>query len=322
MEFREIETFLVLAEELHFGRTARRMHITQGRVSQMIRALEREVGGELFERTSRQVRLSELGERFHSGVRLGYDTLTRTLRDSRAVARGVRGHLRLGYMASVGAAFAARVATVVEEHRPDCAVTVVALRRLRLNLALEDDDADVILAWSPGGDGVALNTQHLAVGPVLATVPRGLLVPANHPLAACPEVGLEDLVDYEFLWAPDEHGTPKMRDLWVPRITPSGRPLRRTANDVLTMTGQSEIVADDLITLVARGCGLHFTVVSLLDHVPFPDLRIVPISDMPPMAIVPVWSSTAENPLIRSFADALAGFRWQNAATAATPCHR
>jgi DNA-binding transcriptional LysR family regulator len=146
-------------------------------------------------------------------------------------------------------------------------------------------------------------------------VPRGVLVPAGHPLAARPEVSLEDLVDYEFFWAPDEHGTPETRDLWVPRVTPSGRPLRRTAGDVLTMTGQSEIVVDDVLTLVARGCGLHLTVVSLLDNVPFPDLKIVPISDMPPMAIVPVWSSTAENPLIRPFVDALAGFRRRNEAT-------
>jgi DNA-binding transcriptional LysR family regulator len=70
VELREIEVFLVLAEELHFGRTAVRLRLSQGRVSQLVRALEREIGGSLFERSSRQVRLTRLGVRFRSGAEL------------------------------------------------------------------------------------------------------------------------------------------------------------------------------------------------------------------------------------------------------------
>ena len=61
VELREIETFLVLTEELHFGRTAERLYLSQSRVSQTIRSMETSLGGRLFERTSRQVRLTPLG---------------------------------------------------------------------------------------------------------------------------------------------------------------------------------------------------------------------------------------------------------------------
>lgn len=64
IDTREIEAFLVLAEELHFGRAGERLYVSQSRVSQLLRALERRVGAQLVERTSRRVRLTPLGARF------------------------------------------------------------------------------------------------------------------------------------------------------------------------------------------------------------------------------------------------------------------
>ena len=63
VELSEIRVFLGLAEELHFGRTAERLHITPSYASQLIRRLETRLGGRLFDRTSRRVRLTPLGER-------------------------------------------------------------------------------------------------------------------------------------------------------------------------------------------------------------------------------------------------------------------
>ncbi|WP_051717596.1 LysR family transcriptional regulator [Streptomyces sp. NRRL F-5727] len=57
----EVQTFLALAEELHFGRVAERLGLTTGRISQTIKKLERRIGAPLFERTSRQVSLTPLG---------------------------------------------------------------------------------------------------------------------------------------------------------------------------------------------------------------------------------------------------------------------
>jgi len=71
----QLEVVLALAEELHFGRTARRLHISQSRVSKLVAALEREVGGALFDRASRRVRLTPLGGRFVERVGAAYRDL-------------------------------------------------------------------------------------------------------------------------------------------------------------------------------------------------------------------------------------------------------
>lgn len=68
MELRDIEIFLTLAEELHFGRTAERLHISQSRVSQSIKKQERRLGAVLFDRTSRVVRLTSLGEQLRDDL--------------------------------------------------------------------------------------------------------------------------------------------------------------------------------------------------------------------------------------------------------------
>jgi DNA-binding transcriptional LysR family regulator len=69
MDTNEIEVFLVLADELHFGRTAERLRLPQPQVSRLVARLERRAGGALFDRTNRRVRLTPLGERLRG--RLG-----------------------------------------------------------------------------------------------------------------------------------------------------------------------------------------------------------------------------------------------------------
>jgi DNA-binding transcriptional LysR family regulator len=68
VELREIEMFLALAEELHFGRTAERLYVSQSRVSQVIQLMETRVGGRLFERTSRRVQLTPLGAQLRDAL--------------------------------------------------------------------------------------------------------------------------------------------------------------------------------------------------------------------------------------------------------------
>ena len=93
-DLREIRVFLVLAEELHFGRTGERLRLTPSRVSQMIRTLEARLGGSLFDRTSRRVRLTPLGERLRDQITPAYEQLERAFHETRNAATGIAGTLR------------------------------------------------------------------------------------------------------------------------------------------------------------------------------------------------------------------------------------
>jgi len=74
-----METFLAVADELHFGRAAERLHMTTSGASQAIRSLERWIGGPLFERTSRRVRLTALGQQLLDGLKPAYAEIDRVL---------------------------------------------------------------------------------------------------------------------------------------------------------------------------------------------------------------------------------------------------
>ncbi|QKW48319.1 LysR family transcriptional regulator [Streptomyces buecherae] len=101
----EIESLVVLAGELHFGRTAERLHVARARVSQTIQGLERRVGAPLFERTSRSVRLTPLGRRLHAEVEPGHRRVRAALERARAEARGVEGDLAVGYLGTAAGEF-------------------------------------------------------------------------------------------------------------------------------------------------------------------------------------------------------------------------
>src|SRR4051812_26250310 len=96
MELRDIEIFLTLAEELHFGRTAERLHITPSRVSQALKKQERQIGAPLFDRTSRVVRLTPLGEQVQRDLSAGYGQISEGIETAKGTVHGTVGTLTLG----------------------------------------------------------------------------------------------------------------------------------------------------------------------------------------------------------------------------------
>src|SRR5215218_4187990 len=97
-ERHELETLLTLAEELHFGRTAARLHVSTARVSQTIQALERRVGAALFHRTSRRVELSPLGRQLHDEIKPAWTQITAAMSRAIDVGRGITGTLRVAFI--------------------------------------------------------------------------------------------------------------------------------------------------------------------------------------------------------------------------------
>ncbi|MFD9124088.1 LysR family transcriptional regulator [Kitasatospora sp. NPDC059571] len=122
MELRDIEIFLALAEELHFGRTAERLHITPPWVSHAIKKQERRIGAPLFERTSRTVRLTALGSQLRNDLLPARLQIQQALDRAVAEARGITGPLRIGYSTPWCADLVLRAAEIFRGRHGGCTV--------------------------------------------------------------------------------------------------------------------------------------------------------------------------------------------------------
>jgi DNA-binding transcriptional LysR family regulator len=286
VELRHLRAFLVVADELHFGRAADRLHVSPSRVSQLVRALETVMGATLFERTSRRVALTPIGELLRSRVGPACHELDMAVDDLRSGANGLAGELRLGVvLATNGGPHLPEIIGLFEVRHPACRVVVSEIAWSDPLGPLRRGQVDLTAIRFP------LRQPDLVVGPVLTTDRRALAVADDHPLAGRSTVCVEDLGDYEVA-----AGTPaipqELIDALLPRTTPSGRPIARRM-----VSGAVQTLA-----MVARGEIVHATVESLPDYMSYPGITYIPIVDMPPCDAGLVWRASEESPAIRAFA--------------------
>ncbi|WP_329262810.1 LysR family transcriptional regulator [Actinoallomurus sp. NBC_01490] len=289
---REIEAFLAVAEELHFGRAAERLRVSTPRVSQSVRALERRVGAPLFERTSRRVRLTSLGEQLLAEMRPAYERMDQALRRARRSAS--HEFLRVGVATSVPAAVAPRLIAAFERLRPQCAVVRSTHPNTDPARWGENWPVDVFVGWLPS-DPALRDGPEFQVGPTVLREERAVLVAAGHPLARRAVVDAELLADYDILYPSDFPA--RFADLWIPAQTPAGRPLRR-----MPISASASI--EEAIILVSGGEVVHLTMASLRPD--DPHVVTVPVSGLPPLECAPVWLTGTETDLIHDFAKAAA----------------
>ncbi|MBK6028882.1 LysR family transcriptional regulator, partial [Streptomyces sp. MBT59] len=183
-EIRELEAFLALADELHFGRAGERLHLSQSRISQLLRALESRIGGRLVDRTSRRVRLTPLGERLHAGLRPAFDAIVETIEEVREAARGVGGVFRIGFQGTANDPFM-RAVTAFRDRHPDCAAEIVEIPLSDPFGAVHRGEVDAAVVLMPVRDDA------LVLGPVFSARPLALAVSDRHPYAR----RLPDLLD-------------------------------------------------------------------------------------------------------------------------------
>lgn len=100
MELRHLKYFIAVAEEMHFGRAAERLHISQPPLSRQIRQLEMELGFDLFVREGHRIALTEAGSTFLDRARVILETVDRTVGEAERLARGEQGRLAFGFMSA------------------------------------------------------------------------------------------------------------------------------------------------------------------------------------------------------------------------------
>jgi DNA-binding transcriptional LysR family regulator len=281
----QLEAFLALADELHFGRAAQRLQVSQPRISRLIAALERQVGGRLFDRNSRNVSLTSLGEQLRDGLRPAYDQIAATIEAARTASRGTTGLLRLGCGYTVSGPELTQLTEKFSACYRDCELTLHGVETRDPYVLLRSGDIDVLIFW------LVVDEPDLTAGPVIGYRERVLAVGRGHRLAARESVCVEDLGHEEVHEKPPAFPA-AVYDAARPPRTPSGRPIRRTYpwrsdEDVLNAVARGRIVLPAM-----RGT-------ALLGR---PDIVLVPIRDLPPMPLGLIWRTAHENARIRALA--------------------
>ncbi|MEV7755863.1 LysR family transcriptional regulator [Streptomyces griseofuscus] len=288
LERHELEAFLTLAEELHFGRTAERLHISTARVSQTIAKLERRIGVSLFHRTSRRVELSPVGRQLYEETRPAWDRIAHAFARAVDTGRGLTGLLRVAFDGPAASQLLLATAQAFRSRHPDCDVQLREARLTEVLPWLRNGEVDTALACRP------IREKDVVMGPVLVREARMLAVPAGHPFARREAVSLEDLARVTDLQLP-ETLPHSLRDDRAPRRTPDGQPIAQ---------GLSAATLTEMLTLVGAGEGVATVGAHARRYFARPDVSYVPIEDAAPVEWGLVWLADGATARIQAFSQA------------------
>lgn len=242
MELRRLKYFLAVAEELHFGRAAERLHMAQPPLSAQIRKLEEELGVQLFLRTSRAVALTEAGRNFYAGARRTVGEIDKVVLSTQRVDRGELGRLSLGFVSSLALTVLPRLMQPLRATLPGLELDLRQYSSGRtISEDIERNALDLGFIRPPAhGPGVVSRT--------LLSDPAVLAVPSNHWLAQRRSARVEELSTEGFI-------------LFSP---PQGLPVHQIMLRICRQAGFEPVATqrvDDvyaMLGLVAAGLGIAF----------------------------------------------------------------
>jgi len=244
MELRHLRYFVAVADELHFGRAAARVHTSQPSLSQQIRDLERELKVDLFLRTKRRVALTPAGERFLGEVRGILASAQRAAGLAREAARGESRKLAIGISPETDWLFLGRALQLFAEHAPSVEVLFQNLTPESQVAALRAGQIDV------GFVGLPLQAEGLVTEPT-GRVRLVVALPASHPMAGRSDLKLEELSKEAYVLWP-KHLSPDSYDqmLAVFRHAGFGPPIAMEGGIPSTRTVLGMVAAGLTIALV------------------------------------------------------------------------
>jgi DNA-binding transcriptional LysR family regulator len=198
----QLHAFVVLAEELHFGRAAARLGIAQPPLSQQIRRLEDKVGHALFTREPGRTTLTPAGRELLPAARQALTGIADGLAAAREVGSGRAGRLRIGFAASLALTVLPGLLRTFRERFPSVHLDIQEMTTAPQLAALHDRTIDVGLVREPPDHDTELAFQTVLTEPFVA------VLPSAHPLAAQHAVRVEQLADSPFVLLPRAVGPP------------------------------------------------------------------------------------------------------------------
>lgn len=197
MDFRQLEYVVVLAETLHFGRAAQRMHIAQSAFSTQVARLERQVGAQLFDRSGNRVRLTPAGEVFLPRARQILCEVTDASNEARILQTAGQKQLRIGLFCESAGELTPLIVDAFRTAMPDVELSFRELSMVDQIEAVAAEIVDVAFIRSPVSDSrVQLHE--------LFAEPRYVGLPRHHELTTLDQVKISDLVEQAFAVAAPE----------------------------------------------------------------------------------------------------------------------
>jgi DNA-binding transcriptional LysR family regulator len=207
MEIRHLRYFIAVAEELHFGRAAERLHITQPVLSQQIQVLEAELGLELFSRTKRRVQLTQAGQVLLEQTRQVLDCLEQAIQLTQRTARGEVGKLTISYTRSALHRILAKVVRVFRDRYPNVELNLIQSFTETQVEVLRTGQVDLGFLHPPIRDD-SLMLEHLFDESFLVALPL------DHPLLQYKAIPLHALAT-ETIILPPRHEAPVLYDQFM-----------------------------------------------------------------------------------------------------------
>jgi len=282
-----LQYFLIVAEELHVGRAAERLHMTQQPLSAAVRRLEASIGVELFVREANRIRLTDAGAALVDDAREILARIEAAAVRARRIARGETGTLRIGYCTAAMRRTIPAVAAYFRTHAPDVTLDLAQLTQREQLERLDRGELDIACVHRPvderGRDVRAIAQDRLVVA-----------LPIDHPLASNDTVrpaSIANTIGASF--RPDEY--PEFLAVVDAAF----------GDDPVTPTSFARDRAS-LLGLVASGAGCAVLTESAALAERRPDVAILTLQTPIVLEYVAVWNMrSADAGPIRHFRDAL-----------------
>lgn len=233
MDLKQLECFLAVARELHFGRAAETLYMSQSSVSEAIKTLERSLGGQLFDRTSRRVALTPLGAALRHGAAPAIIQIKTAIADCKRQAAGKPRQLKIGFLGGGFYELHQPFVTEFTAAHPEIELEFVELTYVTHFAAVSDGTVDAAFCRLPlGADG-------LCHSPVIMRDQRMLCVPQDHPFAGADLLDPELLAQERLVRMVPGSVNHEWQDYHFPRYTPQGKqigegPVIRTIREAIS----------------------------------------------------------------------------------------
>lgn len=286
MDLRQLAHFVVVAEELHFGRAAQRLHLSQPALSVQIRKLEMSLGTPLLIRDSRNVALTPAGDVLLLEGRALLARADRVANETRNRHTAKPGILRVGFQANAAAELTPQILSAFKALHPNVRVDMESFDLTDPYVGLADGRTDVSFVRPP------LIVEDWLGVETLFFEPRVLVVPSSSKYAEAGSVSVEEVLTEPFV---ARRSPEYWRNFWLATEERQGTMVR---------IGAEVGTVDECFEAIVNGRGVAFTQASTKRYYSRPGLSFVPVIDITPAVVSIAWRKGARDEIVRDFVSA------------------